>query len=71
MATKASVITSAAIKAFRKRRRAKAKGTYLGFSRLSAALKGKVRNPGAVAAMIGMKKYGRQGLQAMAAAGRK
>jgi len=41
------------------------------FAKLKAKLKGKVKNPGAVAAKIGMKKYGKVKFQKMAAAGRK
>ena len=37
----------------------------------SIAARGKVRNPGAVAAAIGRKKYGKKRFQAMAAAGKK
>jgi len=41
------------------------------FAKLKAKLKGKVKNPGAVAAKIGMKKYGKKRMAKMAAAGRK
>jgi len=41
------------------------------FAKLKAKLKGKVKNPGAVAASIGRKKYGKAKFQKMAAAGRK
>jgi len=41
------------------------------FARLKRKLKGKARNPGAVAAKIGRKKYGKKRFQAMAAKGRK
>lgn len=48
----------------------KRKGTYLGFSKLKAKLSGRVRNPGAVAAAIGRKKYGKAKFQRAAAKGR-
>ncbi len=41
------------------------------FAKMKAKLKGKVRNPGAVAAAIGRKKYGKKRFQKMAATGRK
>lgn len=46
---------------------------YVGFKKLKAkiAAKGGVRNPAAVAASIGRKKYGKEKFQAMAAAGKK
>ena len=47
-------MTSAAIKDYRKAREAKTKRTYLAFSRLSAALKDKVKDPKATAAAVGM-----------------
>jgi hypothetical protein len=40
---------------------------YMGFKKLSASLKGKVDNPGAVAASIGRKKYGAQVFNSAAA----
>lgn len=40
------------------------------FARMERALKGKVRDPGAVAAAAGRAKYGKARFQAMAAAGR-
>lgn len=46
-------------------------GTGERFKALTAKLKGKVRNPKAVAAAIGRKKYGKKGFQKLAAAGRK
>ena len=42
---------------------------YLGFDKLKANLAGHVRNPGAVAASIGRKKYGKAAFQKHAAAG--
>ena len=46
---------------------------YMGFKKLKAAIakKGDVRDPAAVAAAIGRKKYGKEKFQAMAAAGKK
>lgn len=46
---------------------------YIGFSKLKSeiAAKGGVRNPGAVAAAIGRKKYGKKKFQAAAAKGKK
>jgi hypothetical protein len=44
---------------------------YIGFKGLAAKLKGKVRNPKAVAAAIGRKKYGKTRFQRMAAAGKR
>jgi hypothetical protein len=46
---------------------------YMGFKKLKASIaaKGDVRNPAAVAAAIGRKKYGKEKFQAMAAAGKK
>lgn len=46
---------------------------YIGFSKLKSqiASKGKVRDPGAVVASIGRKKYGAKKFQKAAAAGRK
>lgn len=41
------------------------------FARLKDKLKGKVKNPGAVAAKVGRLKYGKSKFQKMAAAGRK
>jgi hypothetical protein len=41
------------------------------FAKLKRKLKGKVKNPGAVAAAIGRKKYGKKKFQSMAAKGRK
>jgi hypothetical protein len=41
------------------------------FKRLVENLKGKVSNPKAVAASIGMKKYGKEKMMKMAQAGRK
>ena len=41
------------------------------FAKMKRKLKGKVRNPGAVAAAIGRKKYGKKRFQSMAAKGRK
>jgi hypothetical protein len=41
------------------------------FAKLKRKLRGKVRNPGAVAAKIGRKKYGKKRFQKMAAAGRR
>ena len=41
------------------------------FAKLKGKLKGKVKNPGAVAASIGRKKYGKKRFQSMAAKGRK
>ena len=45
--------------------------TYIGFKKLESKLSGSVRNPGAVAASIGRKKYGKQRFQKAAAEGRK
>ena len=44
---------------------------YMGFDKLAGSLKGKVRDPGAVAASIGRKKYGAKPFEKAAAAGRK
>lgn len=46
---------------------------YMGFKKLKASIaaKGGARNPAAVAAAIGRKKYGKEKFQAMAAAGKK
>lgn len=46
---------------------------YIGFKKLKAkiARRGKVKNPAAVAAAIGRKKYGKQRFQQMALAGRR
>jgi hypothetical protein len=47
-------------------------GTHVGFAAVKAsAAKSGARNPGAVAASVGRKKYGNAGFQALAAAGRK
>lgn len=43
---------------------------YMGFKALEGSLEGKVRNPGAVAASIGRKKYGKAKFQKAAAAGK-
>ncbi len=45
--------------------------SYMGFDALKAKLKGKVGNPGAVAASIGRKKYGKAKFQKAAASGTK
>lgn len=48
------------------------KGKYVGFKGVKAAAKkGGARNPGAVAASIGRKKYGSKGMARLAAQGRK
>jgi hypothetical protein len=44
---------------------------YVGFDKLEGKLAGKVSNPGAVAASIGRKKYGKRKFQKAAASGRK
>lgn len=44
---------------------------YMGFDKLKGSLKGKVDNPGAVAASIGRKKYGKKRFQKAAKQGRK
>ena len=44
---------------------------YVGFKNLVKSLSGKVRNPGAVAASIGRKKYGKKKFQKAAAEGKK
>jgi hypothetical protein len=44
---------------------------YMGFKKLESSLKGKVENPGAVAANIGRKKYGKAKFQKAAATGTK
>ena len=41
------------------------------FDKLESKLEGKVSNPGALAASIGRKKYGKKRMSAMAAAGRR
>lgn len=41
------------------------------FAKLEKSLKGKVKDPAAVAAAVGRKKYGKAKFQKMAAAGRK
>jgi hypothetical protein len=53
-------------------RKPKLKGKHVGFKAVeaSAAARG-ARNPAAVAAAVGRKKYGRAGMAALAAAGRK
>lgn len=43
---------------------------YTGFDNLVKSLSGKVRDPGAVAASIGRKKYGKKNFQKHAAAGK-
>lgn len=43
---------------------------YMGFKKLESSLQGKVKNPGAVAASIGRKKYGKAKFQKAAAQGR-
>jgi len=45
-------------------------GKYVGFDNLVKKLSGKVRNPGAVAASIGRKKYGKGKFQKAAAQGK-
>lgn len=48
------------------------KGKRIGFAKLEARLAAKgVRNPADVAGAIGRKKYGRAGMAALSAAGRK
>lgn len=42
---------------------------YMGFKKLESSLQGKVDNPGAVAASIGRKKYGKARFQKAAASG--
>lgn len=51
----------------------KRKNLYLGFAKLSRELgaRGNVRDPGAVAAAVGRRKYGNRRFQAAAAKGRK
>ena len=44
---------------------------YMGFDKLAGSLKGKVRDPGAVAASIGRKKYGPAAFNKAAATGTK
>ena len=44
---------------------------YIGFKKLEGKLKGKVSNPGAVAASIGMKKYGKEKFEKAAHEGKK
>jgi len=44
---------------------------YMGFEKLTSSLQGKVRNPGAVAASVGRKKYGKEQFQHAAAKGQK
>jgi hypothetical protein len=46
-------------------------GSGARFAALKQKLKGKVSNPGAVAASIGRKKYGKKKFQALAAKGKK
>lgn len=41
------------------------------FAKLEKSLKGKVKDPAAVAAAVGRKKYGKKKFQQMASAGRK
>ena len=53
-----------------KRKKAKL-GTGERFAQLTEKLRGKVRNPKAVAAAIGRKKFGKRKFQQMAAKGRK
>ena len=59
--------------ALARRKAAKKKGTYLGFSALRARLARRkdVKNPDAMAAMMGRKKYGKAGMEAMSAMGKK
>lgn len=48
------------------------KGKHIGFKKLKAQLAAKgTRNPGAVAAAIGRRKYGAAGMTALSAAGRR
>jgi len=42
---------------------------YMGFNKLKSSLTGKVKDPGAVAASIGRKKYGKEKFQKAAARG--
>ena len=44
---------------------------YVGFKKLEGKLKGKVSDPGAVAASIGREKYGKSKFQKAAAKGKK
>ena len=44
---------------------------YMGFKKLEGSLEGKVDNPKAVAASIGRKKYGSEGMAKASAIGRK
>lgn len=44
---------------------------YVGFNKLKGQLAGQVRDPGAVAASIGRKKYGKRKFQKAAAKGQK
>jgi len=58
---------------FKKRAESKRKGKYVGFAKLAKRLgkrKG-VKNPKALAAWIGRRKYGKKGMAKLAAAGRK
>jgi hypothetical protein len=51
---------------------AKKRGKYVGFGALKGKLKKKgVRNPGAVAAKIGRKKYGKKGMAKLSSQGRR
>ncbi len=51
---------------------AKKEGTYMGFAAVEkAAAKGGAKNPAAVAAAVGRKKYGKAGFQQLAQAGKK
>ena len=58
--------------AAQKRSISKRKGTYLGYGQLKAKLARRgVKNPGALAASIGRKKYGKKGMAQLAAVGRR
>lgn len=55
----------------KRRGRTKAKGKHIGFKRLKGQLARKgVRDPGGLAYRIGVRKYGKAGMAAKAAAGR-
>jgi hypothetical protein len=67
-------ITRTDIKAaIKERAAAKNEGTWIGFDKLKAKLGegGRVKNPGALAAFIGRKKFGKKHFQALAKAGRR
>jgi len=70
---KGAALAKAAAKAYEKAKRESEPGEGGRFKALTKAIaaRGKVKNPAAVAAAIGRKKWGKERFQQMAAAGRK